>query len=79
VSGVPHFSIPPRIAQGYLVLDSDAAIAILDSAVRKAKNLNLPWREEPVVLQPSDELVKLVVKSQILTAQQGGDSGEGGD
>ena len=65
-----------------LVLDSKDAIEILSSAVKKAKGLGLPWREEreeAVVLQPSDELVRLVVKSQNLAAQQGGDAGEGGE
>ena len=41
--------------------------------------VGLPWREEPVVLTPSDDLVKLVVKSQNLAAKQGGDAGEGGE
>ena len=45
----------------------------------KAKALGLPWRVEPVMLTPSDALVKLVVKSQQLAAQQGGETGEGGD
>lgn len=60
-------------------LDSLGAIQIFEAAVKKAKDLGLPWRTEPVVLQPSDELVKLVVRSQNLAAQQGGDAGEGGD
>jgi CRISPR-associated protein Csb1 len=60
-------------------LDADAAVKVLAEAVKKAKALGLPWREEPVVLTPSDDLVKLVVKSQNLAAKQGGDVGEGGE
>jgi hypothetical protein len=47
--------------------------------VEQAKKVGLPWRSEPLVLTPSVELVKLVVKSQRLTVQQGGESGEGGE
>ena len=62
-----------------LELDADAAVKLLGEAVKRAKALGLPWREEPVVLTPSDDLVKLVVKSQNLAAKQGGDAGEVGE
>jgi len=62
-----------------LQLGAGTAIDLLKEAVKKAKDLGLPWQDEPVVLTPSDDLVKLVVKSQHLAAQQGGDAGEGGD
>ena len=62
-----------------LGLSADAAIKLLNEAVKKAKALGLPWQDEAVELTPSDALVKLVVKSQQLAAQQGGDAGEGGD
>jgi len=61
-----------------LELDADAAISILREAVEHAKGLGLPWLNEPLVLTPSDELVKLVVKSQQLAVEQGGESSEGG-
>jgi len=57
-------------------LDADAAIAMLKDAVEQAKGVGLPWQSEPLVLTPSDELVKLVVKSQQLAVQQGGEGGE---
>jgi CRISPR-associated protein Csb1 len=60
-----------------LGLSADAAVKLLNEAVKKAKALGLPWRDEPVVLTPSDALVKLVVKSQQLAAQQGGDAVQG--
>ncbi len=56
----------------------DQARALFEKAVEAAKKTDLPWREEPLVLKPSEELVRLVVKSQRLAAQQGGESGEGG-
>ena len=62
-----------------LQLDGETAIKLLKEAVKKANDLGLPWHDEPVVLTPSDALVKLVVKSQQLAAQQGGEPGEGGD
>ena len=60
-------------------LSAETAVKLLNEAVKQAKALGLPWREEPLVLTPSPDLVKLVVKSQQLAAQQGGESGEGGD
>jgi CRISPR-associated protein Csb1 len=62
-----------------LGLSADAAITLLKDAVAQATTQGLSWREEPIVLQPSDALVKLVVKSQQLAAQQGAEAGEGGD
>lgn len=69
----------PGEAPTKLGLNADAAIDILKNAVKQAKKVGLPWRDDPLVLTPSDELVKLVVKSQQLAIQQGGESGEGGE
>lgn len=52
-------------------LTGDESIALLQAAVVAAKKVGLPWREEPLLLQPSDKLVKLVVKSQLLAIQKG--------
>jgi CRISPR-associated protein Csb1 len=60
-------------------LSAKQAVTLLNSAVEKAKSVGLPWNTTPIVLKPSPELVKLVVKSQELAAQQGGESAEGGD
>ena len=54
-------------------LSADEAIELFHQAVEKAMRLGLPWRTEPLVLEPSEQLVKLVVKSQNLAASQGGD------
>jgi CRISPR-associated protein Csb1 len=60
-----------------LELSAEAAIELLDESVKKAKSVGLAWCEKPVVLTPSEALVKLVVKSQQLAAQQGGEAAEG--
>jgi CRISPR-associated protein Csb1 len=62
-----------------LDLNAEAAIKLLNSAVAAAKKVGLSWRTEPLVLMPSEQLVKLVVKSQQLAVQQGVESGEGGE
>lgn len=68
-----------RKAGGAFVLPAKKAIALFKEAVDAAKQVGLPWREEPLPLTPSDQLVKLVVKSQQLAAKQGGDGSEGGE
>lgn len=65
-----------RNTGGEFVLTADDAIALFHDAVDTAKSAGLPWRDKPLVLTPSDQLVKLVVKSQRLAAQQGGDGGD---
>jgi CRISPR-associated protein Csb1 len=68
-----------RKAGGDFVLPTEKAITLFKEAVDSAKEIGLPWREEPLPLTPSDQLVKLVVKSQQLAAKQGGDGSEGGE
>lgn len=65
-----------RSGGGEFTLPADAAIELFHEAVRVAKGRGLPWRDEPLVLSPSRELVKLVVKSQQLSAKAGGEDGE---
>lgn len=59
-------------------LDAGHAIGLLKEAIDAVKALEtpLPWREEPLQLVPSDDLVKLVVKSQQLALAQSGEGGE---
>jgi len=59
-----------------LTLEADEAINLLKGAIDAAKLLGLPWREQPLQLIPSDDLVKLVRKSQDLAMKQGGEGGE---
>lgn len=58
------------------ILSPEAAIALFHAAVKAATATGLPWRTEPLKLQPSPSLVKLVAKSQRLTAQQVGEDSE---
>lgn len=62
-----------RKSKDQYTLPADDAVKLFQEAVETAKTAGLPWREEPLVLQPSEQLVKLVVKSQQLAAHQGGD------
>lgn len=60
--------VRPNVTQTY-ALDADAAVTLLSEAVAAAKAAGVTWREEPVELTPSPELVKLVARSQRLAAQ----------
>lgn len=55
-------------------LNSERAIALLNSAVDAAEKLGLTWQTEPITLKPSPELIALVKKSQQLAAA--GEEGE---
>lgn len=63
-----------RAGGGTFMLPAEQAIKLFEEAVKAAKSAGLPWREDPLVLMPSEQLVKLVVKSQQLAVQQGGDA-----
>jgi CRISPR-associated protein Csb1 len=45
-------------------LNAAVAVELLADAAAEAKQLGLPWPEEPVTLQPSADLSKLVVESR---------------
>ncbi|MCX7702201.1 MAG: type I-U CRISPR-associated RAMP protein Csb1/Cas7u [Gemmataceae bacterium] len=66
---------PGEIESG-VVVTAEAAVELLRQAIQKARDLGLPWRTEPLRLVPSQELVKLVVKSQQLAAAQSGEGAE---
>jgi CRISPR-associated protein Csb1 len=51
-------------------LTGDAAVDLLEEAVKAARERGLPWPEEPLVLKPSAELVKLVRLSQLENARK---------
>lgn len=57
--------------------DADSAIALLGAAVKAAEQAGLTWRTEPLVLEPSPELLALVKKSQELAVT--GEADEQGD
>jgi len=55
-------------------LDADTAAEILAQAVKEATDVGLPWPEQPVTLQPSPDLSRLVVESrQRSMSENGGD------
>jgi len=66
----------PGVKDECAPLDANDAIKLLKEAIDAAKTIGLPWREQPLQLVPSDDLVKLVVKSQVLAQKQGGEGGE---
>ncbi len=59
-----------------IVITAEQSIQLLEEAIKAATAIGLPWRTTKLQLRPSDELVKLVVKSQQLAVQQGGEGGE---
>lgn len=61
--GAPGFP-PERFS-----LDGDEAVALFKAALEKARKFELPWEGE-IPLQPTEELLQLVAKSQELAAMQ---------
>ncbi len=55
---------------------ADEAVGLYVAAVQEARRAGLPFHEDELVLQPSDELVALVRKSQELAAAEGSEVAE---
>jgi CRISPR-associated protein Csb1 len=53
-----------------LALDGASAVGLFNLALKKARDAGLPWEGE-IPLQPTEELLQLVAKSQELAAAQG--------
>jgi CRISPR-associated protein Csb1 len=66
----------PGVEEKGLTLGADEAIGLLNESVVAARMVGLPWREDPLRLVPSDDLVRLVVRSQQLALAQAGEGGE---
>lgn len=66
----PSWELLDRPTGGEFTVPADQAIELLSVAVAAARDAGLPWRDEPLRLTPSASLVKLVVKSQQLSAEQ---------
>ncbi len=62
---------PPRKFE----LNGEQAVALLNEAIAAARQSGLTWREEPVVLRPSVELLKLVRLSQLQATKEGTEGG----
>ena len=56
-------------------LSGDDAVKLLEASVNAAKAAKLPWAEQPILLKPSAELVKLVRLSQLEATRQESDAG----
>jgi CRISPR-associated protein Csb1 len=54
-------------------LTADQATALLNEAIRAARECGLAWSEKPVMLKPSTELLKLVRLSQAEATKEGTD------
>lgn len=55
-------------------IDGAGALKLLDEAVVAARDAGLPWRVDPLVLEPSPELLGLVRRSQELAAEGGAET-----
>ncbi len=56
-------------------LTGEQAVALLNEAIDTARTSGLPWRDEPVVLKPSAELLKLVRLSQLQATKEPAEAG----
>ena len=61
-----------------LSLEASEATKLLTSAVAEANRVGLGWREDPLALEPSPQLVELVRRSQEQAVEHGADA-EGGE
>ncbi len=55
-------------------LSGDAAIKLLNDAITSAEKVRLPWAKVPILLKPSQELVKLVRLSQLEATKESGET-----
>lgn len=55
-------------------LTGDAAIKLLNDAIASAEAVKLPWPKVPILLKPSQELVKLVRLSQLEATKESGET-----
>lgn len=62
---------PPR----RFVFGADEAIALFKESLKEARQAGLPWEGE-IKLRPTEELLKLVARSQEIASKQAGDTGE---
>ena len=61
---------------GRYELTGDAAAELLQDAVESAKAAGISWRDQPLVLRPSDNLVELIRRSQELAKKEGEEGGD---
>jgi CRISPR-associated protein Csb1 len=56
-------------------LSSNDAVKLLEASINAAKAAKLPWVEQPILLKPSAEVVKLVRLSQLEATKEESDPG----
>lgn len=61
----------PGTPPGEFELTGEQSISLLNESIAAARQAGLPWREQPVALKPSKELLKLVRLSQLQMKQAG--------
>ncbi len=59
----------PGTAVKKITIDADSAIKLYEEAVAAAQKAGLPYRNQPIVLQPSKSLIELLQRSQEIAAQ----------
>lgn len=57
-------------------LTAEQAVTLLQEAIAAAKPLGFAWRDAPIALKPSAELLKLVRLSQLQATKESGEGGE---
>lgn len=55
-------------------LTGDLAIKLLNDAIASAEKVRVPWAKVPIVLKPSQELIKLVRLSQLEATKESGEA-----
>jgi CRISPR-associated protein Csb1 len=65
---------PGEVPKSFTV-SGDSAVKLFTDAVHAATTAKLPWPEEPIPLKPSDDLVKLVRRSQLEATKEEADAG----
>lgn len=63
-------AVPKRFS-----LNRDQSVALLIQSIADAKAAGLTWTEQPILLKPSPELLKLVRLSQVEAIKESGDGG----
>lgn len=61
----------PGVRPSEFELSGPQAIDLLSEAIEAARDAGLPWRDQPVALRPSGELLELVRRSQQLARREG--------
>ncbi len=64
----------PGVPPATFALTGDAAIKLLNDAIAATETAGLTWAKVPIVLKPSQELLKLVRLSQLEAAKESGEA-----